>query len=556
MTERSFDAAAHARAMRSAGYWTDRSFDACLMAAVAATPGKTAIVADRQDRPDGVRQRFTYAELADLVARAAAGLRDLGVVPGDIVAVQLPNWWEFVVLALACGRIGAVINPLMPIFRERELRYMLGFAEAKLLVVPRVFRGFEHRAMAMALKAELPALRAVVVVDGDGPEAFDRCILGRDGRIGPESGLPEPVPPQPVLPDPDSLAVLMYTSGTTGSPKGAMHSTNTLMTCADNLARRFGLGADDVLLVCSPLGHMTGYAAGAILGLRLGATIVLQDVWEARRGVALMAAEGVTHSGGPTPFLSDLLEAVAAGAPRPAALRSFLCAGAPIPPVLVERALHDLGLTVCSVWGMTEALAGTMTEPAEASRKSATTDGRALDGMEVRVVEDGVIVRLLPVGNTGRLQVRGAQMFLGYYKRPDLSPFDADGWFETGDLARLDAEGYIRIDGRTKDVVIRGGENVPVAEIENLLYRHPAVAAAAIVGYPDARLGERCCAFLVLRPGRTFDLAGLRAFMAECQVAKQYWPERVAILDELPRTPTGKIQKFLLREQARCFGDA
>jgi cyclohexanecarboxylate-CoA ligase len=189
-----------------------------------------------------------------------------------------------------------------------------------------------------------------------------------------------------------------------------------------------------------------------------------------------------------------------------------------------------------------------LTEPARAADKSASTDGRALEGVDVCVVDFNG--KPLPPGQTGRLLVRGAQMFMGYYKRPDIETFDADGWFDTGDLAYSDAEGYIRINGRTKDVLIRGGENVPVVEIEALLYKHPAVAAAALVGYPDARLGERGCAFVVLRPGATLALAELQTYMAECKVAKQYWPERVEVLADLPRTPSGKIQKFKLRELA------
>jgi cyclohexanecarboxylate-CoA ligase len=324
-----------------------------------------------------------------------------------------------------------------------------------------------------------------------------------------------------------------------------------LMACTDNIAVRLGLTQDDILLICSPLGHMTGYAAGVLLGLRLAATLVLQDIWEARRGVALMAEEGITYAAGATPFLSDILEVVAAGAPRPGALRRFLCAGAPIPPVLIARASGELDLTVCSVWGMTEALAGTMTEPTTARQKSAATDGHALTGMEVRVLD----AKGMPAnpGETGRLFVRGSQMFIGYFKRPDLVTFDADGWFDTGDLAYTDAEGYIRINGRTKDVIIRGGENVPVAEIENLLIAHPAILAAAVVGYPDVRLGERGCAFVVLRPGHNFDLPALQACLAECKMAKQYWPEHVVVAAELPRTPSGKVQKFVLKEEASGF---
>lgn len=538
MTAGCFDASVHAERMRAEGYWTDTSYDALLERAIEATPDKPALVGYRADRSD-VR-RFSWRELGDLVARAAAALRGLGVGAGDIVAVQLPNWWEFVVVSLAANRIGAVVNPLMPIFRERELGYMLGFAEAKVLVVPKVFRGFDHAAMAAGMRAGLPKLEHVIVVDGDGDDSFERTLLSGRARV-------DPVPGRPALAA-DAMAVVMFTSGTTGSPKGVMHSTNTLLACNRSLAGRFHLDAVDVMLACSPLGHMTGYAAIMLLGLSLGSTVVLQDIWEGHRGVQIMADEGVTFTAASTPFLSDICESVAGGAPRPEKLRNFLCGGAPIPPVLIERAARELGLKVCSLWGMTESLSSTLTEPERALEKSSRTDGRALEAVDVKVVDsDG---KPMPVGQTGRLLVRGAQMFLGYYKRPDIETFDAEGWFDTGDLAYADDEGYIRINGRTKDVLIRGGENVPVVEIEALLYKHPAVAAASLVGYPDARLGERGCAFVVLRPQASLTLSDLQAWMAENKVAKQYWPERVRVVDDLPRTPSGKVQKFRLREIA------
>jgi cyclohexanecarboxylate-CoA ligase len=298
---------------------------------------------------------------------------------------------------------------------------------------------------------------------------------------------------------------------------------------------------------------MTGFAAGMLLGLKIGASVVFQDVWEPKRGVTIMAEAGVSYSAGAATFLSDMCEAVAAGAPKPRKLRKFLCAGAPIPPALIERVYRELDLKVCSLWGMTESLSSTLTEPERALEKSSTTDGRPLDGVGVKVIRlDGSPA---PVGETGRLKVRGAQMCLGYYKRPDMEPFDAEGWFDTGDLAYMDDEGYIRINGRIKDIIIRGGENVPIVEIENLLFKHPAVLAAALVGYPDSRLGERACAFVVLRPGHTLDLQTVQAYMAENKVAKQYWPERIEVVADLPKTPAGKVQKFQLREQARIFGD-
>jgi cyclohexanecarboxylate-CoA ligase len=545
MTGLRFDPAAHAKAMRAGGFWIDKSYDEFLAPIVANAPSKLALLAYRMDRAE--ERRLTYAELGDLVSRAAASLRRLGIGAGDVVSVQLPNWWEFAVVTLAAFRIGAVINPLMPIFRERELSYMLEFAGSKALVVPKTFRGFDHEAMAAALKPALPNLQHILVVDGAGPNAFDAALLSTEERIG-----PPPVGDIGPLAG-DAMAVLMFTSGTTGSPKGVMHCLNTLMACNVALAERFGLDASDTMLVCSPLGHMTGFAAGMLLGLKIGATVVFQDVWEPRRGVAIMAEDNVTFSAGAATFLTDMCEAVIQGAPKPASLRKFLCAGAPIPPALIERVHRELGAVVCSLWGMTESLSSTCTEPERALVKSSTSDGRALEGVAVRVVRaDGSSA---PVGETGALKVRGAQMALGYYKRPDMAPFDAEGWFDTGDLAYMDEEGYIRINGRLKDIIIRGGENVPIVEIEGLLFKHPAVLAAALVGYPDARLGERACAFLMLRPGHSLDLKAVQAYMEENKVAKQYWPERVVIVEDLPKTPAGKIQKFALREQAKVYGD-
>ena len=314
-----FDPIAHAKAMREGGYWIDKNYDEFLQETIARTPDKLALVADRSDRPE--KRRFTYAELGDAIARAAASLKRLGVGRGDVVSVQLPNWWEFAVIALAAFRVGAIVNPLMPIFRERELSYMLDFAETKVLVVPKLFRGFDHEAMAKSIQPSLPKLRHLVVVDGEGAGGFEAALLSGEERLP-----PPPLGEIGVLPA-DEMAVLMFTSGTTGSPKGVMHCLNTLMACNIALAGRFGLDSGDTMLVCSPLGHMTGFAAGMLLGLKIGATVIFQDVWEPNRGVTIMAAEGVTYSAGAATFLADMCEAVAAGAPRPTRLRKFLCAG-------------------------------------------------------------------------------------------------------------------------------------------------------------------------------------------------------------------------------------
>lgn len=534
-----FDLRKHVQAMHEQGWWEDKTVDDLLSEAVGSAPDKPALIAYRMDKGwDAPCKRFTYAELDRAVAKVAGSLRAMGIERGDIVGVMLPNWWEFEVAALALNRIGAIPNPLMHIFRERELRFMLGFAETKAIVIPKTFRGHDFEAMLEGLRPELPDLKHVIVVDGSGPNAFDRLLDSGADPIPAAQGTPQ---------DPSDMAVLMYTSGTTGQPKGVMHCANALNACVTSLGERFGLTPDDVHIGSTPFGHMTGYAAVMIQAIKYGSTMVMMDVWDPAAGVQIMVREGVTHMAAATPFLADICKAIRAGAEAPK-LRTFLCGGAQIPPVVIEDARALMGLGVSSLWGMTEGLTGTLTEPERAAEKSATTDGRTVAGVEVLIADENLTP--LPQGKTGRLYFRGAQQFLGYYKKPGLCGRGPEEWFDTGDLAYMDPEGYIRIDGRSKDIIIRGGENVPVVEIESILYRHPRVADAAVVGYPDSRLGEKGCAFLTLKSGDSFTLDELRAWMAEHGVAKQYWPEAVEVIEAMPRTPTGKIQKFALRDLA------
>jgi cyclohexanecarboxylate-CoA ligase len=529
--------------MKTSGFWIDKTMDDFMSVAVAASPNNEALIAYRHDQCDS--QRFTYRELSEKINLAAQSLHAMGVRWGDVVSVQLPNWWEFVVITLACGRIGAVMNPLMHIFRERELTYMIGFAKSKVLFIPKKYRDFDFESMIEGMRQDLPDLAHVVVVDGAGSNSFEN-FLTSDGL---DANLSIPNGAFPLKPD--DLAVLMFTSGTTGSPKGVMHTSNTLVSCMNALSHRFGVGDQDVYLASTPVGHMTGYVAVVLIGLRNGGKVVLQDFWDPLQGVAIMVKEQVSYFAASTPFLNDICDVVEAQKLRLPHLRSFLCGGAPIPPVLIDRARDRVGIRVCSLWGMTEILSGTLTEPARSIDKSSSSDGRVLEGMDILIVDDSGA--RLPQGQTGRLWVRGAQVFLGYFKQADIQAFNAEGWFDSGDLAYMDTEGYIRIAGRTKDVLIRGGENVPVVEIEGLLLKHPAIKGVSIVGFPDLRLGERACAFVVLRDMSTFTLKDLQDYMAASKVAKQYWPEKVEVLDQLPVTPSGKIQKFKLKDIAKKF---
>jgi cyclohexanecarboxylate-CoA ligase len=350
---------------------------------------------------------------------------------------------------------------------------------------------------------------------------------------------------------PNDVIEILYTSGTTGQPKGVMHTSNTLMSSLAAFIERMALSSGDVVLMASPLAHQTGFAYGMMLSIRLGCPLVLMDVWNGERAAEIIAAEGVTFTMASTPFLADLTKVAERNPAATKSLRVFVTAGAPIPSVLVTRARGLLGAQIVSAWGMTENGTVTSTCLQDSTEKAAETDGCPLPGMEVRVVDaDG---RVLAAGEEGRLQARTPTCFVGYLKRPELNGVDPDGWFETGDIARLAADGYIRITGRAKDVIIRGGENIPVVEIENLLYKHPAIVDVAIVAMPDPRLGERACAFVVARPGSDVSLPALVAFLEEFQVARQYMPERVELMDDLPRTASGKIQKVALREVAQAL---
>jgi cyclohexanecarboxylate-CoA ligase len=540
MTVQGNDIAIRGPAMRAQGFWRDETLLHHLARAVARIPDKTAIVACRSDI--GTETRLSYAQIDDLSSRLAAALRARGIGRGDVVSFQLPNWWEFFILHLACLKLGAISNPLMVIFRERELRFMLGLAESKILVVPASFRGFDYAAMAANLCEHLPKLAHVFVV-------------GRDGADGFAQLLEHPAPGTPFTPadgpGPDEVIQLLYTSGTTGEPKGVMHSSNTMLSNLEYFAERLGLGVDDVIHMPSPLAHQLGFMYGIVLPIMLGGTAILQDIFAAPEMARQIRDEAASFTMGATPFLNDLTEHVAATGQATPSLCVFVSAGAPIPRALVAKARQTLGAAIVSAWGMSENGAVTTTRLDDGEEKATTTDGGPLPGMELRILgADGAV---LPAGQEGQLQVRGCSNFVGYLKRPELNPNDPEGWFDTGDLARMDADGYIRIAGRSKDIIIRGGENIPVVEVEGLLFRHPAVAEVAIVGIPDARLGERACAFVRLREGASLSLAEVTAYLEGQRMARQYMPERLEILAELPRTPSGKIQKFKLREVARAF---
>ena len=541
-------------AMKGTGLWPDMLVTDALEALAQKQPDRIALTGVNSMRGRR-RESVSYRQLDILSRRIALGLVHYGVEKGDMVSFQLPNWWEFAALHLACVRIGAISNPVMPIFRERELSYMLSFAETKVMFVPREFRGFDHVAMMAGLRRELPALQHVFALGGEGGGAergegalsFEENFLNR--RYEDEMDANAIFAARRM--SPNDVNEMLYTSGTTGQPKGVMHTANTQMANALPYSRRLGLNEKDVILMSSPLAHQTGFLYGVIMPLLIGAKTVYQDIWDPKVAAQLIQEEKVTYTMASTPFLADLADTPQVRDYDTGSLKIFLCAGAPIPRVLAERASKELDIKVLSGWGMSENGAVTTTEPNDPIEKVFNTDGKALPGVEVRVVDDKG--KAVPVDAEGLLQARGCSAFVGYMKKPEMHGTDEEGWFDTGDQARMDADGYIRITGRSKDIIIRGGENIPVVEVEELLYRHPAVVDAAIVGMPDPRLGERGCAFVTLAPGAELSFAEMIDYLNGARLARNYLPERLEVIREMPRTASGKIQKFVLREMAKEF---
>lgn len=523
---------------RRLGFWPDKTVYDYLVHHAQQTPHKVLIV-DREHRVD-------YRSALMTVDSLAAGLQARGVGAGDVVSVQLPNWRWFPLLEWALAKLGAACNPLPTIYRHRELRFMLGLVKPRMVVTCGVFRGFDHAAMMDELRREMD-LGSIVIVDGD----------AREGMEVIEDLLADPAGLDSGKIDPDSISEIAFTSGTTGEAKGVMHTHNSNLCPVLGLIKRQRLHSGDVVLMASTFGHNTGFVYGGQLPVVLGGAVVLMESWDPARALSLIEGEGVTWFMGATPFLSDLCEAVGENnQERTRTLRTFLCSGAPIPRSLLSKARRRLGCAVVSGWGMTEIGLFTLSDVDDRGDQAANSDGYIVEGGTLLVLDDHG--QQAEVGEEGDIVVKGPTLFSGYFDRAELTrqSFGEDGWFATGDRGRLDGEGNLRITGRSKDIIVRGGENIPIVEVEDLLHRHPRIRNVAIVGIPDPRLQERACAVVIPADDQPFTLADIISFLEERQLAKQFFPEFLVIRAEFPTTPSGKIQKFLLRQEVSASFDA
>jgi cyclohexanecarboxylate-CoA ligase len=484
----------------------------------------------------------TLGALVSDAARIAGALQARGIGPGHVVAVQLPGSYEGVVAQAAVSMCGAVLLPVVMIYGPREMGFLLRQSGATAVFLPRAYRGREHASVVLGRLQDLPALKLAVVVGDSAPPYGAVSYAELAGRLAAPYRRPAPAP--------DDRAMLVYTSGTTADPKGVQHSHRTLLAEAMSNVISDG-GPRSRQLGLFPPGHIAGLLSVLRILLRATPTVTM-EAWDPAVAARLIDRYHVTCSVGAPIQLSGLLDQRASGAASLATLREFMSGAAPVPPTLIRRA-DAAGITAYRSYGSSEhptISTGTIADPLD---KRATTDGPLVEGNEIRIIgPDG---RDVPAGRDGEIASRGPELFTGY-TNPALNAqaFLPGGWFRTGDVGHLDADGYLMITDRLKDIIIRGGENISSAEVEDLLITHPAIAEVAVIPAPDPAMGERVCAVVVPSPGLSFGVEEARAHFAAAGVARQKTPEVIVLVAELPRTPSGKVRKEVLRARLASGG--
>jgi len=501
----------------------------------AATPD-LAILLDEHGRT------LTCAQLRDAIEQCAAGLFAHGIREGTKVSWQLPTRFETIVLSSALARLGAVQNPIIPIYGAREVGAMLHQVASEHFVVPGVWRDIDYTALAEQCCAATEHRCTPFTVDAPlGDAAFP---------AGDPATLPEP-PAAPDDPADDPVRWIYTTSGTTSLPKGVMHTDRTLIAGGSGLGAALDVADDDVGLFAVPWAHIAG-PDWLVLMTMFGVPTVVMEVFDPVRAVALMNEHAVTMTGGATALYQAYLALQRAqpDVPLVPTLRIMMGGGGPKPPELFFEVQREMfGVRITHGYGMTESPMIANGSPSDTDEQLAYTDGEPVPGCEVRVVRDDG--SLADAGEEGAIRVRGPMLFRGYLDPAQTAEaIDADGWFDTGDRGILRADGHIAVTGRTKDIIIRKGENIGAVEVESVVYEHPSVAAVAVIGLPDAERGERVCAVVELVAGAPpLTLAGLREHCDAAGLSRRKWPEQLEIVEAMPRNPTMKILKYVLRER-------
>ncbi|EEC7537255.1 medium-chain fatty-acid--CoA ligase [Escherichia coli] len=520
-------------AYRQQGLWGDASLADYWQQTARAMPDKIAVV-------DNHGASYTYSALDHAASCLANWMLAKGIESGDRIAFQLPGWCEFTVIYLACLKIGAVSVPLLPSWREAELVWVLNKCQAKMFFAPTLFKQTRPVDLILPLQNQLPQLQQIVGVDKLAPATSS---LSLSQIIADNTSLITAITTHG-----DELAAVLFTSGTEGLPKGVMLTHNNILASERAYCVRLNLTWQDVFMMPAPLGHATGFLHGVTAPFLIGARSVLLDIFTPDACLALLEQQRCTCMLGATPFVYDLLNVLEKQPADLSALRFFLCGGTTIPKK-VARECQQLGIKLLSVYGSTESSPHAVVNLDDPLSRFMHTDGYAAAGVEIKVVDDAR--KTLPPGCEGEEASRGPNVFMGYFDEPELTAraLDEEGWYYSGDLCRMDEAGYIKITGRKKDIIVRGGENISSREVEDILLQHPKIHDACVVAMPDERLGERSCAYVVLKaPHHSLSLEEVVAFFSRKRVAKYKYPEHIVVIEKLPRTASGKIQKFLLRK--------
>ncbi|HAH0383077.1 TPA: cyclohexanecarboxylate-CoA ligase [Escherichia coli] len=520
-------------AYRQQGLWGDASLADYWQQTARAMPDKIAVV-------DNHGASYNYSALDHAASCLANWMLAKGIESGDRIAFQLPGWCEFTVIYLACLKIGAVSVPLLPSWREAELVWVLNKCQAKMFFAPTLFKQTRPVDLILPLQNQLPQLQQIVGVDKLAPATSS---LSLSQIIADNTPLTTAITTHG-----DELAAVLFTSGTEGLPKGVMLTHNNILASERAYCARLNLTWQDVFMMPAPLDHATGFLHGVTAPFLIGARSVLLDIFTPDACLALLEQQRCTCMLGATPFVYDLLNVLEKQPADLSALRFFLCGGTTIPKK-VARECQQLGIKLLSVYGSTESSPHAVVNLDDPLSRFMHTDGYAAAGVEIKVVDDAR--KTLPPGCEGEEASRGPNVFMGYFDEPELTAraLDEEGWYYSGDLCRMDEAGYIKITGRKKDIIVRGGENISSREVEDILLQHPKIHDACVVAMPDERLGERSCAYVVLKaPHHSLSLEEVVAFFSRKRVAKYKYPEHIVVIEKLPRTASGKIQKFLLRK--------
>ncbi|AAN43119.1 medium-chain fatty-acid--CoA ligase [Shigella flexneri] len=520
-------------AYRQQGLWGDASLADYWQQTARAMPDKIAVV-------DNHGASYTYSALDHAASCLANWMLAKGIESGDRIAFQLPGWCEFTVIYLACLKIGAVSVPLLPSWREAELVWVLNKCQAKMFFAPTLFKQTRPVDLILPLQNQLPQLQQIVGVDKLAPATSSLSL----SQI-----IADNIPlTTAITTHGDELAAVLFTSGTEGLPKGVMLTHNNILASERAYCARLNLTWLDVFMMPAPLGHATGFLHGVTAPFLIGARSVLLDIFTPDACLALLEQQRCTCMLGATPFVYDLLNLLEKQPADLSALRFFLCGGTTIPKK-VARECQQRSIKLLSVYGSTESSPHAVVNLDNSLSRFMHTDGYAAAGVEIKVVDDAR--KTLPPGCEGEEASRGPNVFMGYFDEPELTAraLDEEGWYYSGDLCRMDEAGYIKITGRKKDIIVRGGENISSREVEDILLQHPKIHDACVVAMPDERLGERSCAYVVLKaPHHSLSLEEMAAFFSRKRVAKYKYPEHIVVIEKLPRTASDKIQKFLLRK--------